>query len=97
MVLQEAAGALELDVDSIRSGSFQIYTTLETDLQKKLKDKIKDTIPAKSEIEVGAVAMNPSDGGIQALVGGRNYETSPFNRAHTAKRLPGYALKQFLY
>src|SRR5699024_11408190 len=51
----------------------------------------------KSEIEVGAVAMNPSDGGIQALVGGRNYETSAFNRAHTSKRMPGSALKQFLY
>jgi len=97
MALHEAARALELDVDSVRSGSFQIYTTLETDLQKKLEDKIKNTITDKSEIEVGALAMNPSDGGIHALVGGRDYETSAFNRAHTAQRMPGSAFKPFLY
>src|SRR5690625_3199122 len=97
MVLQEAAGVLELDMDSVRSGSFQIHTTLETDLQKKLEDKIKDTITDKSEIEVGAVAMNPSDGGIQDLLGGRNYETSALNRAHTEKRMLGAAFKPFLY
>src|SRR5699024_9457465 len=51
MVLQEAAGALELDVDSIRSGSFQIHTTLETDLQKKIEDKKKKKKQNKSEKE----------------------------------------------
>lgn len=97
MALQEAAKALGLDVESVRSGSFQIYTTLDTDLQKKLEDKIEDTITDKSEIEVGAIALNPNDGGIQALIGGRDYEASAFNRAYTAKRMPGSTFKPFLY
>src|SRR5699024_10887628 len=97
MDLQENAGELELDMNCVRPGRYHIHTTLETDLQKKLEDKIQDTITDKSEIEVGAVAMNPSDGGIQALIGGRDYDTSAFNRAHTAQRMPGSAFKPFLY
>src|SRR5690625_3711767 len=56
MVLQEAAEELGLDVESVRSGSFQIHTTLETDLQNKLKNKTEETITDQSEIEVGAIA-----------------------------------------
>lgn len=97
MVLQEAAKVLEIGQEPIRSGGFQIYTTLETDLQKQLEEEIAGTIQAKNELEVGAIAMDPNDGGIQALVGGRDYEKSSFNRAYAAKRMPGSTFKPFLY
>ena len=42
------------------------------------------------------VAMQP-DGAVRALVGGRNYETSQFNRATAARRQPGSSFKPFVY
>ncbi|PAV31395.1 monofunctional biosynthetic peptidoglycan transglycosylase [Virgibacillus profundi] len=97
VVLQEASKILELDSESIRSGGFQIYTTLNIDYQKQLESKINTTVNHASEIQAGAIAMEPKTGGIRAMVGGRNYEESPFNRATMAKRMPGSAFKPFLY
>ena len=42
------------------------------------------------------VAMTP-DGAVRAMVGGRNYADSQYNRAVTAKRQPGSAFKPFVY
>lgn len=43
------------------------------------------------------VAIENASGGVLALVGGRSYEESPFNRATRARRQPGSALKPFIY
>jgi penicillin-binding protein 1A len=43
------------------------------------------------------VAMDPATGNVLALVGGRNYAQSPFNRAVDARRQPGSAFKPFVY
>jgi len=51
----------------------------------------------KFNVSQGAlVAMTP-DGAVRAMVGGRNYAESQFNRAVTAKRQPGSAFKPFVY
>lgn len=44
-----------------------------------------------------AVAMDPATGNVLALVGGRNYVQSPFNRAVNAMRQPGSAFKPFVF
>ena len=43
------------------------------------------------------VAMDPVSGEVRALVGGRNYQESPFNRAVTAVRQPGSSFKPIVY
>jgi penicillin-binding protein 1A len=43
------------------------------------------------------VAMDPATGNVLALIGGRNYAQSPFNRAVNARRQPGSAFKPFVY
>ena len=51
----------------------------------------------KFNVTQGAlVAMTP-DGAVRAMVGGRNYADSQYNRAVTAKRQPGSAFKPFVY
>jgi penicillin-binding protein 1A len=45
----------------------------------------------------GAIVLMRTDGAVVALVGGRNYDTSVFNRATQAKRQPGSAFKPFVY
>jgi len=95
--LKEAAALLELEVDDIRSGGYDIHTTLHESHQKHLEDEIKAAIHTESDIETGVLAMNPESGEVLAMAGGRDYQESPFNRAFQAKRMPGSAFKPFLY
>ncbi|ALX49856.1 transglycosylase domain-containing protein [Lentibacillus amyloliquefaciens] len=95
--LNEASGILDLDAEKIRSGGYKIHTTLDKQLQDQLKNNTKNEMASGSSIEIGAIALNPDTGGIRALIGGKNYTESPFNRATSAKRMPGSAFKPFLY
>lgn len=96
-VLIEAADILNVESELVRSGGYEIHTTLDVGLQQELERSTKNVIQPESEINIGAMAMDPATGGIRALVGGRNYQKSQFNRAISAKRMPGSAFKPFLY
>src|SRR5699024_2529533 len=51
----------------------------------------------KSELEVGALALDPETGEIRAMIGGSSYEKSTFNRAINAKRMVGSTIKPLVY
>src|SRR5699024_4190080 len=72
-------------------------TTLDSAKQKQLEKDVNAIFPEESEMEFGAIAMDPDNGGIRALIGGRDYQNSTFNRAIQSKRMPGSAFKPFLY
>ncbi len=80
--------------------SIVVETTIDPKLQSVAEAAIIDELAAKSvkfNVSQGAlVAMSP-DGAVRAMVGGRNYGESQFNRAVTAKRQPGSAFKPFVY
>lgn len=88
---------LKLDDTTIELGGLKVYTTLDIKQQQAAEEKIQETIASESEIQVGLVAMDPKNGHIRAMVGGRNYEESPFNRAVQAIRQPGSTIKPILY
>src|SRR5262249_44668071 len=70
--------------------------TLQSAAEKALIEEIARR-GDKFAVEQGAlVAMTP-DGAVRALVGGKNYAESQFNRAIAAKRQPGSAFKPFVY
>jgi penicillin-binding protein 1B len=48
-------------------------------------------------LQAALIALDPSTGHVRALVGGRDYQTSQFNRAVFARRQPGSAFKPFVY
>ncbi|WP_342453616.1 transglycosylase domain-containing protein [Virgibacillus litoralis] len=96
-VLIEAADILNVESELVRSGGYKIHTTLDVDLQQELERSAKHVIQPESEINIGAMVMDPTTGGIRALLGGRDYQKSEFNRAISAKRMPGSAFKPFLY
>ncbi len=77
-----------------------VETSIDPNLQSVAEAAIIDELAAKSvkfKVSQGAlVAMTPS-GAVRAMVGGRNYAESQFNRAVTAKRQPGSAFKPFVY
>ncbi len=64
----------------------------------KKREKIPDSVfVKKSTVQIGFVSINHSNGHILAMVGGRDFEDSKFNRAIQAKRQPGSTFKPFLY
>src|SRR5579883_2168074 len=77
-----------------------VVTTLDSKLQAAAEAAVTETLNhdgEKSNIEQAAlVAMSP-DGAIRAMVGGRDYGESQFNRATQALRQPGSAFKPFVY
>src|ERR1700712_3099090 len=77
-----------------------VETSIDPKLQAIAEASIIDELAAKSvkfNVSQGAlVAMTP-DGAVRAMVGGRNYADSQYNRAVTAKRQPGSAFKPFVY
>jgi len=77
-----------------------VETTIDPALQNAAEQALDDTLTQKGDklgIGQGAlVAMTP-DGTVRALVGGRNYGESQFDRAIDAKRQPGSAFKPFVY
>ena len=75
----------------------KIYTNLDVNAQKNLEKTVSDTIPDESSIQTAAVMMNPNTGGIIALIGGRNYNKSSYNRATESMRQVGSTMKPFLY
>lgn len=81
----------------IETNGLKIYTTLDLDSQKNLEKNINDSIPDDSKIQTAAVMIDPKTGGVLALIGGRNYNTSSYNRATSAKRQVGSSMKPYLY
>ncbi|WP_064091977.1 transglycosylase domain-containing protein [Rossellomorea aquimaris] len=88
---------LGIEERTIEMGGLKVYTTLQPKHQETAEKVVKEQIPEESEIQLGFVAMNPKNGHVTALVGGRNYEESPFNRAVQAIRQPGSTIKPLLY
>jgi penicillin-binding protein 1A len=77
-----------------------VVTTLDPRMQAQAEAAIADVITregGKLAVSQGAlVAMSP-DGAVRAMVGGRDYTGSQFNRATQAQRQPGSAFKAFVY
>src|ERR1700731_3296998 len=90
--LDDTIGAINEDI--------AVSTTLSVSLQAAAEKALAEELDRKGAafgVSQGAlVALNP-DGAIKALVGGRNYANSQFDRAASAKRQPGSAFKPFVY
>lgn len=102
MYYQDAVLKELKDIDSIPlsysdSKGLKIYTNLDIKAQQSLEKNIKETLPEDSKIETSAVMMNPNTGGIIALVGGRDYNKSSYNRAIESRRQVGSTMKPYLY
>ena len=75
-------------------GEVSVATTLDADLQRlAVRAVSRGGIP---DAQTALVAMRP-DGRVVAMVGGKSYKDSPFNRATQARRQPGSAFKLFVY
>ena len=80
--------------DEVYSGGMQIYTTLDINLQEKGREAVR-SIPNPAS---GAlVCIEAETGEVLALVGGKDFKESKFNRATQALRQPGSSFKPIVY
>ena len=96
VVWNEATKILEERNIPISEGGWKIKTTLNQSHQKIAEEAIKNNMP-DSDLQVGFVSMEPKTGYVTALIGGRDYSVSQFNRVTVTERQPGSAIKPFLY
>jgi len=90
------------------SGGLNIYTSINTALQgyaersllagiERLEAKLDRKHRGRQPLQAAIVALDPATGHIRAMVGGRDFSTSQFNRAWQALRQPGSAFKPIVY
>ena len=88
------------------SGEVRIATTLDPLLQRAAERALREGLERierarpgldRLRLQAALVAIQPASGAIRALVGGRRYRESPFNRATQAARQPGSLFKPIVY
>ena len=81
-----------------QAGEIKTAATVETTLDPRLQRAAERTVRGAGlrQAQVALVAMRP-DGRVVAMIGGRDYGKSPFNRATQARRQPGSTFKLFVY
>ena len=83
-----------------QSSDLIVRTTMDSRLQALAERRLRDTLNrhgrARNIGQAALVSMSPT-GAVRALVGGRDYQHSQYNRAFQARRQPGSAFKLFVY
>jgi penicillin-binding protein 1A len=76
-------------------GGLRITTTLDLELQHAAEQAVTDNLPDAEDPSAAIVVIENSTGDVRAMVGGRNYDESPFNLATQGQRQPGSSFKAF--
>ena len=88
--------------EAVYTGGLRVYTTLDRSLQRLAEETMAARLsrgprPGREPLQGALVAIDPRTGHVKAIVGGRDFAESPFNRAIDAKRQPGSAFKPFIF
>ena len=86
----------------VRKGGMRVQTTVDLNMQRRAEETVQKAFQqARSRglraDQIAVAAVDPRTHFVKALVGGRDYEESQFNRAIQSQRQPGSAFKPFVY
>lgn len=98
LVLTDACALLDIDMDTLLSGGYRIYTAMDSELQATCEAMFADDSyfpdAGNDGMEAAIVVVDVRTGGVAALMGGRENETAlAFNRATRIRRQPGSVIK----
>jgi penicillin-binding protein 1B len=94
------------DTYSTATGAIDVYTTVDLHMQRLAHDAVRSGLARVDEMlakrkkrhaQAALIAVDPRTGEVLALVGGRTYNQSQYNRAISARRQPGSVFKPFVY
>ena len=91
-----------------QEGSVDVYTTLDINLQRIAIDAVRNGLTHVDQLlsrrrkrprpaQAALIAVDPRTGEVLALIGGRSYNQSQYNRAVVARRQPGSTFKPFVF
>lgn len=94
--------------ERVSEGGLQVFTTIDPAMQRAADAAVSDSIAtiektlgkkqlAGDTLQGALIAIDPKTGYVRAMVGGRDFKDSSYNRATRAKRQPGSAFKPFVY
>ncbi|HEX2128137.1 MAG TPA: transglycosylase domain-containing protein, partial [Solirubrobacterales bacterium] len=86
----------EFGPKKVFGGGYRVTTTIDLELQRLAREAINEWLPDAEGPAAALVAIDPRDGSVLAMVGGRNFRESEFNLAAQAQRQPGSAFKPFV-
>jgi penicillin-binding protein 1B len=102
--------ALSRDIpeSQLLTRGLSVFTTLDSRAQEAAERAVRDGAreadwrspmggAGENPAQAALVALEPGTGAVRAMVGGRDYAESPFNRAVESRRQPGSAFKPFVY
>ena len=95
-VLKEMSNISETPDTLLDLKKIKIYTNFNTDVQKTLENNI-DEETKNTKMQIASTVIDPQTGKVLALIGGKDYSISQYNRASSAKRQVGSTIKPFLY
>ncbi|QGQ99237.1 penicillin-binding protein [Paenibacillus psychroresistens] len=92
-----AIDKLGINDTAFDAGGIKIFTTLDLTAQRVAEKAIAEQMNSKDELQVALIAIDPRNGYIKAMVGGKDYNTNQFNRVFATTRQPGSSFKPFVY
>ena len=95
-VLNEMKNLNQIPKSFFNMEDIKIYTNFDLDIQKILENNI-DNEMKNTTMQVASIVVEPKTGKIVALIGGKDYSKSEYNRAVYSKRQVGSTIKPFLY
>lgn len=95
-VLKELKSIKEIPSSFLKTGGLKIYTSLDLDAQNLIDSTIKKYMN-DTKLETAIAVVNPNNGEILGIAGGKDYNKSQFNRVTDSKRQVGSTMKPFLY
>ncbi|MFE5322562.1 transglycosylase domain-containing protein [Paenibacillus sp. NPDC056579] len=92
-----ATEQLGIDEDQFDDGALKVYTTLDMNAQRVAEETVSSELERYPDMQAALVAIDPRNGYVKAMVGGRNYGENQYNRALANTRQPGSSFKPIVY
>ncbi|SDD19087.1 penicillin-binding protein, 1A family [Paenibacillus sp. UNCCL117] len=88
---------LGLEENEYEEMGLRIYTTLDLNAQQIAEETIKKELEGYPELQTALIAIDPRNGYVKAMVGGRSYAENQYNRVFANTRQPGSSFKPIVY
>ncbi|WP_064581027.1 transglycosylase domain-containing protein [Streptobacillus moniliformis] len=101
-VINEVKKILQIETEEdekLLFNGYKIYATVDINMQKAAYKAFasNNNLRNRKNLEAALISIDPTNGFVKAMVGGKKYQKGDFNRALNAKRQPGSSFKPFVY
>lgn len=95
--VRQELNSLGIPVHVVEAGGLRIYTTVDKQAQGAAEKAIAKYIPSEGDLQAALISIDPRNGHMKAMVGGKNYRINQYNRVFAKTRQPGSSFKPIVY